>query len=166
VNAPASIRVATVEDAEAIARVQVASWHAAYRGLMPDAILDAFTVDVRAPRWRSILAQPTTPGRTTVLERDGRLLGFASHGPSRDEPGAGEVWALYAHPDAWSSGVGRALLEEGLAFLDTLRLAETMLWVLDGNLRAVRFYERAGFGLDGGAKDDGGLPHRRMRRRP
>jgi RimJ/RimL family protein N-acetyltransferase len=34
------VRRATTADAEEIARVNVASWRAAYRGLVPDAVLD------------------------------------------------------------------------------------------------------------------------------
>jgi ribosomal protein S18 acetylase RimI-like enzyme len=152
------------EDAEAIADVQVASWHAAYRGLMPAAILDGFTLEVRIARWKKNLASPDPRGRTTVLERSRSVVAFASHGASRDEEHSGEVWALYASPRAWGTGAGRALLDDGLAHLRASGFREIMLWVLDGNARAIRFYEAGGFRLDGGAKEDGGLPHVRMRR--
>jgi len=38
-----------------------------------------------------------------------------------------------------------------------------MLWVLRGNARAIRFYEAAGFRLDGGAKVEGEVDELRMR---
>ncbi len=158
------IRLATLEDAEGIARAQVAAWQAAYRGLMPDARLDAFTLEVRHAAWTRILSDANDRARTTVFLRDEAVLGFASIGASRDLPGWGEVWALYAHPDSWSTGVGRALLDEGLARLETQGFSRTMLWVLEGNVRAIRFYRAAGFDLDGGAKMDGDLPHLRMKR--
>src|SRR5262249_23030145 len=144
----AVIRRARPSDALAIAGVQVASWHAAYRGLMPDSTLAAYTVEVREAAWQKILASPVPERPTTVFERDGRVIAFATVGPSRDDPEAGEVWALYAHPDAWSTGAGRALLEDGLAFLAAQRWPRVMLWVLDGNQRAIRFYQAAGFRLE------------------
>jgi RimJ/RimL family protein N-acetyltransferase len=156
------VRLAEVSDADAIADVHVAAWHAAYRGLMPDAMVDGFTLEARRERWRKNLAERARGGRTTVLERAGQVVAFASFGPSRDEAGSGEVWALYARPDAWGTGAGRTLLDEGLAYLEGVGLGRVMLWVLDGNARAIRFYEAAGFRLDGGAKQEGGLPHRRM----
>src|SRR5687768_12876098 len=88
-------REATLADAGAIAEVQVASWHAAYPGLVPGATLTAFTVDVRRARWEKNLAELDRRRRTTVIERDGRVGAFATIGASRDEPGVGEVWSLY-----------------------------------------------------------------------
>jgi ribosomal protein S18 acetylase RimI-like enzyme len=157
------IRIAQLSDAAAIAEVQVAAWHAAYRGLIPDAMLDAFTVEVRRAKWKQNLStvDPGEP-RTTVLERSGRLLGFASVGRSRHEPGSGEVWALYVHPDAWSTGAGRALLDHGLVYLGDAGFERVMLRVLPENARAIRFYQQAGFRLDGAGGEEAGLPHLRM----
>jgi len=41
------IRPATPEDARAIAEVHVASWRYAYRGLLPDDVLDRLSVEER-----------------------------------------------------------------------------------------------------------------------
>ena len=79
----------------------------------------------------------------------GRTLGFVSVGPSRDEHGVGELYAIYVDPDEWSRGAGRALIvraEERLAE----EYAEATLWVLEDNPRARRFYESAGWHPDGG----------------
>lgn len=158
------IRVAEPSDAHAIALVQVAGWHAAYRGLMPDAVLDAFTVSVRDAKWQQNLAEENKGLRITVLLRDGRVVAFASSGPCREEPGVGELWALYAAPDAWGTGAGRALLDDALQHLAANGYATATLRVLAGNARGVRFYERAGFRRDGEPFEDGGLMSLRMRR--
>lgn len=129
---------------------------------MPDALLDRHTFEKRAPRWRQNLSEVEPLRQTTVFERDGVVVGFATAGPSREEPGAGEIWALYAHPDAWGTGVGRALLGGGLGFLSA-SYATVVLWVLRGNARATRFYEAAGFRVDGGAKVEDGVAELRMR---
>ena len=131
---------------------------------MPDAMLAAHTVELREAAWENILALPHIDRPTTVFERAGRVVAFATVGPSRDDPDAGEVWALYAHPDAWSTGAGRALLEDGLAFLATQGWPSVMLWVLEGNQRAIRFYDAAGFHLDGERELRDGLWHLQMTR--
>jgi hypothetical protein len=66
-----SVRRAVAGDARAIAEVQVAGWEAAYRGLVPDAFLDAFTVEVRTARWVELLEQ----GSVTYVTDGGFLLG-------------------------------------------------------------------------------------------
>lgn len=158
------IRPAEPSDAHAIALVQVAGWHAAYRGLMPDAVLDAFTVPVRDATWQQNLAEGIEGLRITVLVRDGRVIAFASSGPCRGEPGVGELWSLYAAPDAWGTGAGRALLDDALQHLAASGYETAMLRVLAGNARGVRFYERAGFCPDGEPFEEGGLMSLRMRR--
>lgn len=156
------IRIAVREDARAIAAVQVAGWHSAYRGLVPDAMLDGFTVDAGAVRWSRNLADQDGAERTTVLERDGSVVAFVTVGHSREEDEGGEVWALYAAPDAWGSGAGRARLDDGLRYLESLGYRTAMLNVLAGNTRAIRFYERAGLHVDGEPFDRDGLREVRM----
>jgi GNAT superfamily N-acetyltransferase len=54
--------------------------------------------------------------------------------------------ALYVRADVYGKGVGyrlmRAAIDEAAAYL----------WVLDGNGRAIAFYERQGFRFDGKTK--------------
>jgi len=162
------VRVATVADAEAIARAHVASWHAAYAGLMPDAVLAAFTVEVRTARWRDILARDAPEDRTWVAPAEAPLA-FASTGPCRDDDAGAmaqppaELYALYAHPSAWGLGAGKALFEAAARDLRARGLAVLTAWVLDGNARARRFYEIAGMRLDGARKievaEGAPLPH-------
>ncbi len=146
-----TIRPATVEDARAIAALHVAAWRAAYRGLMPDALLEALSVDERARSRAEALARPQPGVSTWVLEggEGGELLGFAVTGPVRDDDldpaRAGEVRAIYLAPDQVGRGHGRALMTHVLDDLRAGGFAEVVLWVLEGNERAERFYARAGF---------------------
>jgi ribosomal protein S18 acetylase RimI-like enzyme len=152
-----TIRVATTRDAEAVARVHVDSWRWAYRGIMPDEILDGMTVELRTERWQKILTSNGIPSTTWVTDP---VTGFVSRGPSRDDDAHGEdeLWALYVAPAVAGTGVGRALLEH---VLDGVK--EMTLWVLAGNARAIRFYEKAGFRDDKRSKDDPAGEHVRYR---
>jgi RimJ/RimL family protein N-acetyltransferase len=146
-----TVRRATPEDAGAIAEVQVASWRAAYVGVMPQRFLDELDVDARARLWRSWTATPDSA--VFVAEQAGRVVGFASLGPSREPAGIGQLYAIYVTPTAWGSGAGRALMDAGVAWLAE-RWREAMLWVADENPRARRFYERCGWSPDGGRQMD------------
>jgi RimJ/RimL family protein N-acetyltransferase len=55
-------------------------------------------------------------------------------------------------PEAWGRGLGRTLLEAATTKLRDSGYREAVLWVLDGNARARRFYEAAGWSADGTAK--------------
>jgi len=141
------VRLATAADAEAIARVQQETWREAYAHVYPADGLAGNFID--AQRWRRRLERPPR-GWTTFVAGD-PVVGFASVGPSRDEPELGELYAIYVLPTAWGSGTGLAMLERGEERLAE-RYDEATLWVLDDNPRARSFYERAGWRPDGSTK--------------
>ena len=144
------IRPATPGDAKGIAGIQERGWQAAYRHVFPPAELDRGGF-VPVSRWRERLRRPPVGWATFVAVRERSVVGFVSIGPSRDVPGAGEVYAIYVEPAAWSTGVGRALLERAEQQLAT-SYDDATLWVLEDNPRARPFYERAGWETDGERK--------------
>jgi len=90
-----------------------------------------------------------------LAEQAGEAVGFVMYGPSRDDDApanCAEIWALYVHPSAWCSGVGRKLHDGALAALAADGSTAAALWVLHSNDRARRFYSRLGWHLDGAAK--------------
>jgi len=144
------VRDATGEDAEAIERIRVRGWQVAYRHLYPPDELDRLPVD--AARWRERIEHPPRGWTIIVAGSPERLLGFASTGPSRDELGVGELYAIYVDPDAWSQGTGRALLAHAEERLSE-RYKHATLWVLEANERARRFYAAAGWTPDGARQE-------------
>jgi ribosomal protein S18 acetylase RimI-like enzyme len=141
------VRVARGVDAESIERIRVRAWQVGYRHLYPHEELDRLEVDWS--RWERRIERPPAGWTTFVAEGRGRVLGFLSLGPSRDETRVGEVYAIYVHPDEWRRGAGRALLDRGEERLAE-DYAEATLWVLEDNPAARRFYEAAGWRADGG----------------
>lgn len=81
------VRKAGGDDAAAIAEIHVRSWQAAYRGVLPDELLDDLSVSERETSWRALLSAGEDRQLTLVAEREGGdLLGFCSVTmPSRDE---------------------------------------------------------------------------------
>ena len=148
------IRKAEPPDARRIAEVTVASWRVAYRGLLPDSLLDSLSIEDREERWRLRVVEQIW--QTLVLEQRGCVIGFVAFGASRDEDTnlgrCGEVFAIYLLPGEWRKGYGSALMDAALGSLRDEGYAEVTLWVLDGNERGKAFYEGTGFGADGGAK--------------
>jgi GNAT superfamily N-acetyltransferase len=138
------LRLAVPDDALAVARVHVRAWQAGYRGLLPDGYLDGLRAEDRAARYT--FGRLDGP-RTTVAVRDGAVVGFATiHGA--------ELAALHVDPDAWGSGVGKALIARARAELAAAGVDEARLWLLAGNARGQRFYERDGWSTDGTRRSD------------
>jgi RimJ/RimL family protein N-acetyltransferase len=84
-----------------------------------------------------------------VAEVDGNIVGFVGVGPSRDSDAQGELYTIYVDPAHWGTGVGRELIRAGEERMRELGYRHVVLWVLDVNARARRFYEVAGWTADG-----------------
>jgi GNAT superfamily N-acetyltransferase len=141
----------TEPDAPAVSDIRVRSWQAAYAGLVPQDYLDAMSVTADTARRRQLFTAADRVADNLVAESGEQLVGWASVGPCRDADvplSAGEVWAMYAPPEQWGRGVGRALMTAALDRLRSQRRQPVYLKVLVGNDRARRFYERAGFRID------------------
>ncbi len=160
-----TVRPAAWRDGAAIAGIQARAWRATYRGIVADEVLDGIDEAVTAGRWSSAAEAPPPGEAIFVAERDGRIAGFVAVGPGADDGGAGEVDALYVEPDLQRSGIGRALLEAGVGWLGAAGREEPVLWVLEANEGARRFYERLGWSNDAATKLWRGAVVVRYRRR-
>ncbi|GGV73327.1 N-acetyltransferase [Streptomyces gelaticus] len=153
---PAGTRVRdmTAGDCEAVTRLRVRGWQAAYAGLVPQSYLDDMDLTVAEDTARRRVA--LTRGSALVnmvAERPGSgVIGWACYGPCRENGGRlarGELYALYVAPEQIGTGAGRALMAEVLARAAADGFTGLTLWVLKENAPARRFYERAGFCPDG-----------------
>jgi ribosomal protein S18 acetylase RimI-like enzyme len=155
------VRAARESDAPGLARVQVASWRAAFAGLVPDAVIAGLTseeaVGQFTERWRAaISAPPTSRHRVHVaVEKPGdpEILGFAAAGPATDEdlwPGTdGELYELHVTPEVASEGHDQRLLN---AVADTFAedgFSTGYTWVLAQDEARIGFLEAGGWAPDG-----------------
>jgi GNAT superfamily N-acetyltransferase len=148
------VRPARLEDAAALAEVHVRTWQAAYEHVFGAERLATLDLEQRRSRWESLLGAPRLHQRSFVAEdEDGRVVGFATTGASRDVDGEGELYAIYALPESWGGGAGPALMHAALESLRDEGFTTAILWVLEDNPRARSFYEREGWTVDGGRRE-------------
>jgi GNAT superfamily N-acetyltransferase len=142
-----NVRQALPADAEAIGRIHVETWRAAYRGIVPEEYLAAMSAVARAGEWRELLERQDRSRFVLVAESEaGEIAGFAAAGPERyGEPGyAGELYALYLRPAQQRQGLGRALVRGVAAGLASAGMSSMLLWVFEANAGARAFYEKLG----------------------
>lgn len=165
------VRAAVPDDADAVARLHVRAWQAAYRGLIDQEFLDRLTPAGWARRYN--FGQPGIQVPFTLLAVQYDIVcGFATTGLCRDPelPNFGELLAIYVDPSRLGTGIGRLLIGAGRDRLRGLGVVGAVLWVLADNSRARRFYECDGWTADGARRTetygDRAVPEVRYRRAP
>lgn len=140
-----AIRQATLDDADGIARAHTASWQTSYRGLLPDAVLDRIDVSQRAASWRKVVANPAVLTLVAYDTSHREIVGVCDAGASRGAHAyAAEIYRMYFVHHARRHGLGREMFELVSAWLRDRDLPSLVIWVLDTNQPARRFYEAMG----------------------
>ncbi len=117
---------------------------AAYAGLVAPSALTFGDGGALGEWWAERWRWEKDTHRLTVAVEDDTVIGFTYLGPT---PAAGvcELYAIHVEPGRVGTGVGRMLMADALPYLGP----RAVLWVLEGNTRARRFYERGGWVADG-----------------
>lgn len=136
-------RMETAQELEGKARVHYTSWQETYQGLLSDDYLAGMSYErclAGARRWQD----------NVLVAKDGdRVVGFVSYGVSRDKkmPDAGEILGIYLLEEYQGQGIGYRLMHAAMEQMTEYKTI--LLWVLMGNRKAIRFYERYGFRYEG-----------------
>jgi ribosomal protein S18 acetylase RimI-like enzyme len=135
--------VAALDDAQAIAQVQVSTWQHTYRGILPQAFLESLDVERSAESWQAVIGDKR---RTTLVVDAPGVVGFCTAGPSRGEHYGyrGEVEAIYILPAEQGRGHGTALIRATMRWLAERELEPVLVWALEANAAAHGFYESLG----------------------
>lgn len=140
-----AVREAVLDDAEGIARVHTDSWQTSYRGILPDTVLDRIDVGQRADSRRKILRDHSVFQLVAYDVTHGDIVGFCDAGASRRHvPYAGEVYAIYLAHRAKRHGIGQEMWERVQAWFVASDMRSMIVWVLENNQHARRFYEAMG----------------------
>lgn len=153
-----TVRAMAEADVAAVSAIRVTGWKAAYVGIVPQSHLDGMTVEADTQQRRQHFKR-SKAGTTNLVTVDsrGRVVGWACFGPFRGTGTSaitGELYALYVQPSLIGSGIGRTLLEAVHAHALAHGFDLMLLWVLNENTTARRFYERAGYVADGVVQAD------------
>lgn len=146
----AVIREPRPADAETIAALHVATWRETYGHLLSDDFFGDEVVGRRRRMWTQILTKPRREDVVRVAEADGELVGFAMSGIT--DGGMPQLYMLYVAAEHHGTGVGQRLFD------GVLPPGPAVLWVAKENPRAIAFYRRNAFIVDGAEQTDPGTP--------
>lgn len=141
-----SLDHATPADAPTIAEIHALSWQATYRGLLPDQYLDTEVVAERAAYWTDRLGKPAEFNRLVLVARyAGTPIGFVC--AEQSDASGHEVLLdnLHALKEYQGCGAGKLMIRAVRDWAHELGAAQLYLYALEGNWRAMEFYERQGW---------------------
>ena len=141
------IREAVPADAGPMARVHIDTWRTAYAGIVPAGHLVGLSYHDREARWVHILTRDQPAECNVVAEtQGGEIVGFAGGGPERegDRTYLGELYAIYLLQEHQRKGAGRRLVFAVARRLLSVGFNSMLVWVLEDNRPARRFYESLG----------------------
>jgi GNAT superfamily N-acetyltransferase len=174
--AEATVRPAEPHDAAEIARIQLTTWRAAYRDLLPTEVLDALDAGEAEATWRHTIEQG--PARVFLATEGSWHVGFCAAGAAPQDESAGADgtpapdtdqvalvstllveprWGRRGHGGRLLAAAGTAMLADGLT--------RGISWVAEADKASLAFWERAGWVTDGTVRtlDAGGQPLREVR---
>ncbi len=142
------IRLGGPPDLPAVASVHLEAARVAYRGISPDTVLDALTLEGRIELWRRRFDNLGPDGRLWVIQRGG-IVGFAAADRVEEiQEKSCELLSFYVAPDWWGKNIGRELMQWLLDDLRERNFRKIHLWTVRTNRRARDFYEKVGFSCD------------------
>ena len=150
-SADVSVRIAWVDDAEAIAAIQARAWATSYAGLVP-AAGDLREADF-AQLWRDALTRPADARHRALvaLERN-RIVGFTittpATDPDCDQVTDGELMELTVDADERGKGHGSRLLQAAVDTMVSDRFARAVTWLVADDDAQRTFLTDAGWAPD------------------
>ena len=157
------LRGVTDDDLRAVGALHFHSRATAYADILSPEALAYGSPEALGEWWAERWTWERETHRLTVAIDGDTLAGFSYLGPS-ERDGVAELYAIHADPAYLGGGVGLALMLDALPAL--ARLGDrAVLWVLEANTRARRFYERGGWAPDGTGRTEaiGGEPVAQLR---
>jgi len=148
------IRLATSNDALDMAEVHMRSWEAAYKNIIPT----EFILEKNAGRpalWETILAKENNT--QYIIEKNGKTVGMLGAGISRDDDvddDTYELMGIYLLPEYFRQGIGTQAVEFAFTKARSLDMKVMIVWLLEENVNAKRFYEKHGFTVDGITREE------------
>ena len=134
------IRYYEEKDIEQVAKIITEDWKISYKGIIDDEYLKNLDYKDKEKSIREKYQKQ----KSIVLE-EGYIKGYSRFGENRDEEKElGELYALYVKADERGKKIGERLLKKTADILSKRGYKEMVIWCLEKNKNARKFYEKMG----------------------
>ena len=140
------IRKVRYEDIEQIVDINIKDWKKVYKGIIDDEILDNLNREEKIKKWR----EHYNIGNVIVAEENGTILGYCRYDDNvvyENTDIDSEIIAIYVDCDKLGNGIGKKLVEYVKADLKNKNKTKMVIWCLEKNQNARKFYEKMGGNL-------------------
>ena len=137
------IRKVKYNDIEQIVDINIKDWKKVYKGIIDDEILDNLDRNKKIEKWR----KHYNIGNVIVAEQSGQVIGYCRYDDNAVYENTNidsEIIAIYVDCDNLGNGVGRKLVEYVMTDLKNKRKNKMIIWCLEKNENARKFYEKMG----------------------
>lgn len=162
------VRPARPEEADEIARIQVATWRIAYRRILPAGVLAELDQGWIAQRWRDAVERPPSPRHRVLVAveqaAESHLVGFVASGPADEQAAAPEeahpprgddtaaITELLVEPRWGRRGHGSRLLAASVDLWRADGFTTAVAWAYEADVATRTFLTSAGWRPDGAAR--------------
>ena len=140
------IRKVKYEDIEQIVDINIKDWKKVYKGIIDDEILNNLNREEKIKKWR----KHYNIGNVIVAEEKGTILGYCRYDDNAIYENTdidSEIIAIYVDGDKLGNGIGRILIEYVKKDLKNKNKTKMVIWCLEKNQNARKFYEKMGGNL-------------------
>ncbi len=137
------IRPVTQKDIIGLSQVHRTSWLQTYKTLIPDEILDNFSLFHFQRIWEKNLKSKTY--KHLLAEHNKELIGFISFSHSDVDTKTSEISSMYLDHSKIGFGFGKNLIKSAFKELNFLEFNRIVLWVVRENHHAIEFYKSLKF---------------------
>lgn len=139
------IRRVERKDLLEVAKIKVETWQQSYDGIINKKYLENMDYKKIAEKWSKNF---NNENFLVVVENE-KILGFCRYGDRGDEFDRfreydGEIYAIYISEKYAKKGIGKKLVASAMEDLKKQHKNKVIIWCLEQNIEAQKFYNRIG----------------------
>jgi len=143
------VRPLVVDDLPYVARFHRESWLSVHQEKVPEEKINQLTLDYFFDTWQQVIKD--TDRYNLVAVNKAMPVGYISYVRS-EKAGRWELIGLYISPEMANRGCGTQLFAAMLEHITRQDTQKLVVWVMQDNLTAIRFYEKQGMRPSGKAR--------------